>query len=185
MPLGCLRKGAGHQGDVAEGRAAEVGDHGAPGRGRGACRTSSEIRPGPSFADGLELLEVVLGVQAVFVDRRLAHDGVEEVAALGHAAAGRDGQVAFGIDEGVAVRVEGDVELPSDQDVEAVVDAPGLPVLVGEAEHGLARGNAPATSRPMAAGRSSSISPSIWYGSWTLTRMFGQGRSGRAAPPRN
>ena len=55
--------------------------------------------------DGPELLEVVLQVELVFVDRLLADDGVEEVAvraACGRWAARR---VAFGIDQDVAVGV--------------------------------------------------------------------------------
>ena len=39
--------------------------------------------------DRAELLEVVLDVELVVVDRLLADDGVEVEAALGHAAAGR------------------------------------------------------------------------------------------------
>ena len=87
------------------------------------------------IGDRAELLEVVRGIEPGLVDRLLADDGVEEETVLRHAAGGRGRAVALGEDERVAVRVLGRPEIPGHEDLGPVVHAPGLPVLVAEAEH--------------------------------------------------
>ena len=98
--LRVLEERRGHQRDVAERRAAEVGDHGAAGRAGGVDVGLDRRQVG--FGDRPELLEVVLDVQLVVVEVLLADDRVEEVEPLGHAAARRGREVALGIDQGVA-----------------------------------------------------------------------------------
>ena len=82
--------------------AAEGGHDGAARAGRLAGPGVEVVEVG--VGDRPELLQVVGGVELVLVERRLADDGVEEVAALGQAAGGRDRAVALGIDQRVAVR---------------------------------------------------------------------------------
>ena len=89
-----------------------------------------------------ELLEVVGGVKVLGVEVILADDGVEEVEAFGHAAGGRSGDVALGVDEDVAVFSFSGVEFAADKDGEAV-ERPGLPILIFKAEHGFAAGDGP------------------------------------------
>ena len=87
--------------------------------------------------DRAELLQVVLDVQLLVVDRLLADDGVEVEAALGHSAAGRRRAVALGIHEDVAVGLRLGVEAAGHQHRRAVEGGPRLPVLVLEAEQRL------------------------------------------------
>ena len=130
--LGMAESGARDECDVAEGRSAETGHHGAS-RRAGALGFALEVVEFLA-GDGRELFEVVRRVQAVFVDGVLPDEAVEEVAALRHAGARRDRGVALRVEQRVAVRVDGDIEPAGDEDLEPVVHAAGLPVLVGEAE---------------------------------------------------
>src|SRR5579862_8985671 len=95
--------------------------------------------------DGLELFEIVFGIETGVVlgrvDRLLTNDGVKEVATLRHAAAGRNGSIALGIDQRVAARIGDGVEVARDENFEAV-EAPVLPSLDGKAEHSAAREDA-------------------------------------------
>jgi hypothetical protein len=124
------------QGDIAERGAAEVGHHRAS-RGGGALHLPAKIFH-LLVGDGCEFFEVIVGIQPVLVYRRLAHDGVEEIAIARHAAAGRDAGVALGIDERVAAGIHGDAEVLRDQNLETIRHAPRLPIVVREAEHRLA-----------------------------------------------
>ena len=130
--LGMAESGARDQCDVAEGRAAETGNHGAS-RGAGAPGFALEVIEFLA-GDGRELFEVVRRVQAVFVDGVLPDEAVEEVAARRHAGACGNRGVALRVEQGVAVRVDCDIEPAGDEDLEPVVHAEGLPILVGEAE---------------------------------------------------
>ena len=102
-----------------------------------AARQMIEVGVG----DGAELLEVVGGIEAGLVDRRLAHDGVEEGAAHRHAPARRGGNVALGKDQDIARRLLHDPKVFADHYVEAA-EIPWFPVLIGEAEHVVAREDA-------------------------------------------
>ncbi len=128
--------GGGHQGDVAEGRAAEIG-HDRP----IALLPQPLGLGGEMFEQGIgdraEFLEVVLDVELFVVDRRLADDGVEVESALGHPPAGRQRVVALGIHEDVAVWFRLGVEAAGDEDRRAVEGGPRLPVVVAEAEERL------------------------------------------------
>ena len=108
--LGVLHEGAGDEGDVAEGGAAEGGEDAVSG-GVGGVDLAREVLE-VGVADGGELLEVVFDGGVVVVEGLLADDGVEEVAAGGHAAGGRDEAIAFGVDEDVAVGVDVDGRSP-------------------------------------------------------------------------
>ena len=94
------------------------------------------------LAEQPELLQVVLRVQLVLVDRILANHGVEEVSARRHAAAGRRRRVAFGIDVRVAGFVLGDDEVAGDEHLGAVVQRERLPAAGHGAEQRLAAGDA-------------------------------------------
>jgi len=131
-----LHPGSRHQGDVAEGRAAEVGQDRLVGVARQPVRLAREMLQGV-VAHRAELFQVVLHVQLLVVDRLLTHDRVEVVAPLGHAPAGRHRAVALGIHEDVAVGLGRGVEGPGHEHRRAVEERPGLPVLVFEAEHRL------------------------------------------------
>ena len=124
----------GHERDVAEGRAAEVGEDGFVGLGVEAfgfvCEVGQHLvghRP--------ELLQVVLDVEVVVVDGRLADDGIEVPATGGHPPAGGHGFVAFGVQQQVAAGFRLGVEALRDEDGRAVEGGPRLPALVLEAEH--------------------------------------------------
>ncbi len=139
MPFGMLEKRPRDQRNVAEGRAAESGDHsGARGR-RIAHRARQVVQI--LLRDWLELFEIVFRVQPLIVDRLLADDGVKEVAALRHAPARRNGHIALGIDQSVAPGVDRCVEISGHQHFEPV-ETPALPALSGKAEHGVARKDA-------------------------------------------
>jgi hypothetical protein len=131
--LGMFQEWAGNQGDIAECGTPEVGHHGAS-SGGGTLHLLAKVF-NLLVGDGGEFFEVVVGIQPVLVDGRLAHDGVKEIAAARHAAAGRDAGVALGIDESVAAGIHGNPEILRDQDLEAIRHAPGLPIVVGETEH--------------------------------------------------
>ena len=134
-----LHKRPRHQCNVAEGRASESGQH-----TRAGCRRISrracqviEIR----LRNRLELLEIILRIQLLFVDRLLTDDGIEEVATLGHAPARRHRPVAFGINQRVALFIGDGVEVAGHQHFEPV-EIPTLPALDGKSEHGRAREDA-------------------------------------------
>jgi hypothetical protein len=94
------------------------------------------------FGDRLELLHVVLGIEAVLVERRLAHDGVEEVAALGHAAARLCRDVALRVDHDAARGLLRGPEVLGDEHLLAPRRPPGPPAFVREAEQCVAREDA-------------------------------------------
>ena len=121
------------------------------------------------FAEQRELLQVVFRIQLVLVDRLLADDRVEEVAGLRHAAAGRHRRVALRVHVSIAVFVSRHIELAGHQHFGAVVHRERLPVGLLRAEDTLPS-DTPITSMPSASRKRSSTSPSIWYGSMTLTR---------------
>ncbi len=126
--------GAGHVGDVADPALPEVADEGVVGLRVEPARGLLEV-PEVLVRVGLELLGPVPGVEPLLVDRVLAHDRVEVVAALRQAPRRFRRPVALRVDEGVAVRVHVDLEVARDEPRGAVGERPGLPALVAEAEH--------------------------------------------------
>ena len=133
MPFGCAQADSRHQRDIAERSAAEVRHHGAPGGGRArsprapdGASSSSEMGPNSS--------RLSAGSRWSSSIRLLADDGVEEIAAVGHAGARRSGDVAQRVHQGVAVLVDGHVEPAGHQHLRAVVHAERLPVFGGESE---------------------------------------------------
>ena len=96
MPLGCFSHGAGTRAMSPKAVPPKLARIAAVARRRRAARPRGEMGQ-VVVGDRAELLQVVLDVELVVVDRLLADDGVEVEAALGHAAAGRRRAVALGI----------------------------------------------------------------------------------------
>ena len=71
--LGMFQPGGGHQGDVAEGSAAEIGQNRPVALAVEPLRLGGEILQ-VGVGDGAELLQVVLRIEADLVDRLLAND---------------------------------------------------------------------------------------------------------------
>ena len=92
--LGILEERCGHQGDVAQRRAAEVRDHGPSGGTRGVHVDLDRGQVG--IGHRLKLLQVVRDVQVVVVEVLLADDRVEEVKPSGHPPAGPGRQSPWG-----------------------------------------------------------------------------------------
>src|SRR5208337_2051538 len=118
-------------GDIAKRGAAETGHHAEAfcGSAGGFAIEPIEIR----LPDGAKFFQVVFGVEFFFVDGILANDVIEEKAARGHARAGRRGEVALRIDQGVAALRGGDGETFGNQHFKAV-QPPTLPLVLGKAE---------------------------------------------------
>src|ERR1043165_9905017 len=83
---------------------------------------------------GLEFLQIVLGIELFLDDRRLANDAVEEVTVFGHASARRRAQIVLRMHQNVAISVDADAKLLRHQDFEAVGHTPGLPVSIAVSE---------------------------------------------------
>src|SRR4051812_22045351 len=96
---------AGNKRDVSKGRAAKAGDDAQAAGGGGPCRLRQMIDL--LRRNVLEVFHVVFRIEPVFIEWVLAHDAIEEIATARHTSAGRNGGVAFGIDEGVAIAVGG------------------------------------------------------------------------------
>jgi len=133
--LGIFEERRRDEGDVAEGQSAEGGDDRPPGLGGGSCGLVEIIEV--AVRDRTELFQVIGWVELGVVDWSLADDGVEKEPVFGQAGRGRREEVALGMDERVAVRVLGRLEMARDEDLEAVVQSPRRPGLVAEAEHRL------------------------------------------------
>ena len=166
-----LQPGRRHQGDVAEGCAAEVG-HDRPIALAPQALGLAGVVLQVGVADRTELLEVVLDAETLLVDRLLPRDAVEIEPALGHPPAGRHALVALGIEQDVAVGIGLSVEMLGDQHRRAIEGSPRLPARVLEAEHvpPSAQGDGVHAQGVLQVGP---ISPSIWYGSTTLTGVPG------------
>src|ERR1035441_6524931 len=102
-----------------------------------------------------EFFHVVFRIQLLFVKWLLADDAIEEVSVLRHAPARRNGQIAFRIDQSIAVGIDRCIEILRNQVFHLSVGNPNM----------VLRGNVPTTSSSIASSRSSSSSPSIWKGS--------------------
>jgi len=124
--LGILQPWSGHEGDVAEARAAEVRQNRLVGALVQLFGPPLEIGQ-LALSNRAEFLQVILEAQVLVVQGRLAHDGIEVVAVLRHAAAGRRRPVAFRILQNIAVRLWLGIEPAGDEHRRAVVQGPGLP----------------------------------------------------------
>jgi len=102
----------------------------------------------------LARLQVRLGV------RFLAHDGVEKIAVLGHARAGRGGPVSLRMHEEVAGVIGGDVEELADQGLRAVEQVEGFQFVLGNPKSVVGSCTA-AVSTPSRSATSASSSASI------------------------
>ena len=83
----------GYKRDVAERCSAKGGNHAAA---RDAAAPSL-YAPGGRYpaAKGGELLQIVFGIEILFVERSLANNAIEEIAALRHPPAGGGGGIAW------------------------------------------------------------------------------------------
>ncbi len=132
--FGVFQERSGHQRDVAEGRAAEIGDDCLVGLAVQPIRLRGEVLQ-VLVAHRAELFQVVLRIEAILVDRLLANNRIEIVPALGHPAAGRRRTVALGIHEDVAVGLGLGVKIAGDEHRSAVEQRPWLPIRIFISEH--------------------------------------------------
>src|ERR1017187_3395965 len=88
--------------------------------------------------DNDEFFHVVFRIQLLFVKWLLADDAIEEVSVLRHAPARRNGQIAFRVDQSIAVGIDRCIEILRNQDFQSI-QLPALPFICRESKHGVAR----------------------------------------------
>ena len=133
-PLRLFQEGRRHQRDVAKGEAAKGAEQRLVGFAVqlvGQLQVMDQL----AVADRPEFLEVVARIELVLVKRDLPQDGIEEITARRHVAAGGDAAVvARPLQQGSVGLVFG-IEIHRDQDGRAIGHPPFLELLGRKAEH--------------------------------------------------